>query len=187
MKKTIKVTVNRKEVVEKEFEFPIFREAHVGDEYSSTYYSRIEEDGSQYTIHESSYYRRQEFEVSIQGPGFPSDFGESDYEKSSETQFDFVLWKLIAFIRRFPGYSEDEEIAQLRSANAELKQKIELLDAQLRQAKKTIDGLEMIHADVKKDVERYGVGYTIHVRGKGMDRLPPEVIMLKGATSDPAR
>ena len=118
MKRTIKFRVRGPEVVEAiEVEFPYYRRHDVGDEYPSTYYTRIEADGSTFTIQHDDSGGEEIYELSITSPRpkygdgdlFPWGSGSSlDYELGrgehalTQKEFETVLAKARAFLARFP-------------------------------------------------------------------------------------
>jgi hypothetical protein len=186
-----KFKATRAEEIEVDIEFPAYRRLDLDfDGGSTVIFSRVEANGTVYSVHDKG----DEFELEIKkyspftditfGPGGDPDyiFGRGQY-KSTEAEFNNAVKDAMAFMRRFPRCNEDDEIGRLRADNSrlrnELKDKIGSLEDQLAAAKKEAQRLEMIHADVRRDVEIYGIGFTVHIRGKGMDRLPPEVVSLK--------
>lgn len=79
MKKTVELTVTRKEQVTLEVEFPIYIKHDImPDEGASIYYHRLDADMRRVTVHYSSYCRGSTYELEI-NPKSGLDGSSEDY------------------------------------------------------------------------------------------------------------
>ena len=111
MKKTVELTVMREERQTVELEFPLYREHDAGDGHTWTIYSRIESDGSGFSIRESCC--PTSFEIEIDGPGFAKS-SDPDYTfargiyKSDAATFYGKLAEVRALLDRIPPQSSEQ-------------------------------------------------------------------------------
>ena len=107
MKKLIKVKIKREEIQEVEVDFPIFRQHDCGGhDYSAVIYSRVEHDGTVFSIHENGRSDERSYEFEIGRTNFQSadsqDYilGLGEYACQA-AEFAKVLARAKAYLERF--------------------------------------------------------------------------------------
>jgi hypothetical protein len=173
----------RTEEIEVDIDFPVYRRQDIDyDSGSSVIISRIEADGTEYSVQRD----RNEFELKIHkyapftemrlGQGSDPDytFGRGQY-KSDADEFDQAVISAFVFLRQYPGYSKADEINRLRAENSGLAQKVAELQKQLDKATLDVIRLTTIRTDVANDVRLFGIGFTVHTSA-GQQRLAPDTV-----------